>query len=151
MNIIRSDAEVIKHDAFVALEETVDQYADSAEFLEEYPIATYFKKLSRERLRLLTALAEAIRQQGDLPPAADEDKESFLLALQHLFANLAGNAVSPVVEQCLHKENDITATLKALLTLDAPDEQQSLFKEIYQSHRRARLYLRLLHRDRFSA
>ncbi|HEY7772599.1 MAG TPA: hypothetical protein VIC26_05435 [Marinagarivorans sp.] len=148
MNIIRSDAEVIMHDAFVALEETVDQYADSAEFLDESPVATYFKKLSHERLKLLSALAEVIRQQGSLPPAADEDTESFLLALQHLFASLAGNAISLVVEQCLHKENDIKARLKALLTLDGPSEQQSLFKEIYQSHRRARLYLRLLHRDR---
>ena len=144
MNIIRSDADVILHDVFVALEESVDQYADSAEFLREHEVAKIFKELSLERVALLKALAEAIRRTGNLPPAADDDKESFRLALQHVFANLSENAVAQVLEQCLQQERELKATYKQLLTIENTQSDSRLFKAIYKSHRFARLYLSLL-------
>ena len=144
MNIIRSDTDVILHDAFVALEESVDQYADSAEFLREHAVAKIFKELSAERLALLKSLAEAIRRTGNLPPAADDDKESFRLALQHVFASLSENAVVQVLEQCLQQERELKTTYKQLLTIESAQSESRLFKAIYKSHRFARLYLSLL-------
>ena len=144
MNIIRSHSDVILHDVFVALEESIDQYVDGAEFLGKSSLAEFFKELSAERLVLLEQLGEIIHNTGHLPPAADNDKESLRFALQHFFANFADNAILEVLEQCLNQEREVAATFKQLLTIESTQSDKLVFKAIYKSHRFARLYLCLL-------
>lgn len=107
MSIFRTDQQVALNELLVASQFTADHLQDSAEFLEESEVSAELQQLADLRQSLVERIEEVIRATGDLPSAADTDKETGESLLQRLRAAFAPNEIESVVQQRLQAESNL--------------------------------------------
>lgn len=111
MNILRSEQQVALQQLYRLLQESIDHYQDSAEFVDDDVTAQLFTRIASEREPLVEQLAQAIRDTDDLPAAPDADKETGAQLLHRLHAWFTADQTRDVVEQRLEAETELAQVL----------------------------------------
>lgn len=111
MGILRSEQQVALQQLYRLVQESIDHYQDSAEFVEDSNAAQLFTRIASEREPLAEQLAQAIRDTGDLPAAPDADKETGEQLLHRLRAWFTADQTRDVVEQRLQAEAELARVL----------------------------------------
>lgn len=135
MSIFRNDKQVALHDLLIAIEESADHYQDAADFLSDHQACVYFEQFAKQRLILTSRLEEAIRAEGELPAAPDPDKETGAMVFQHMLAHLSQDEAPKVIEQRLHKEEDIGELIEAAREAGVEKDHPELVKDIVENNR----------------
>ncbi len=114
MSLFRTDQQVALNELLVASQVTADHLQESAEFLDAPEVSAELAQLAGLRRSFVERIEEVIRATGDLPSAADTDRETSESLLQRLRAAFSTNEAESVIQQRLQAEQDL-----AQLTIDA--------------------------------
>ncbi len=104
MNLLRTDLQTALHDLHVALQESIDNYQDSAEFVKNRPVSELFETIAKEREPLRDEVEQAIRKADDLPAAPDSEKEAGEQLIHHLHSLFSRDQTEDVIAQRLEGE-----------------------------------------------
>lgn len=135
MSLIRNDLQLALHDLLIAIQESADHYQDAAEFLGDHQVCVYFQQFAKQRLILAARLEEAIRAEGDLPPAPDPDKETSSIVFEHLLANLSSHEAAKVIEHRISSEKDISELVQKAEDSGVGEHHSALLKDISENNR----------------
>ncbi|HDZ07960.1 DUF2383 domain-containing protein [Pseudohongiella sp.] len=111
MSILRSEQQLALQQLYRLVQESIDHYRDSAEFVEDSNTAQLFTRIASEREPLAEQLAQVIRDTGDLPAAPDADKEAGEQMLHRLRAWFTADQTRDVVKQRLQAEAELAKVL----------------------------------------
>lgn len=134
MSLIRNDRQLALHDLLIAIQESADHFQDAAEFLGEHQVSVYFKQFAKQRLILAARLEEAIRAEGDLPPAPDPDKETSSIMFEHLLANLSTREAARIIEHRLDGEQDIRELVQSAIESGLDEPHPALVKDLRENN-----------------
>ena len=135
MNIIRTDQQTALHDLLIAVEESADHYQNAAEYVADHSGSVYFQQFAKQRLILASRLQEAIRNEGELPPVPDPDKESGAMLFQRLVASLSQEETHTIIEQRLDKEQALNELLQQAQELGVGDTYPELQQDLIENNR----------------
>lgn len=107
MNILRTDLQTALNDLHVAVQESADHYRDAAEFIDDPAAAELFTTIAGERDSLEKALADAVRDTGDLPAGPDSEKEAGEQLIHRLRTLFASDQAADVIRQRLDSETQL--------------------------------------------
>ncbi|WP_347332869.1 hypothetical protein [Marinimicrobium locisalis] len=104
MNLLRTDLQTALHDLHVALQESVDNYQDAADFVEDSDVSELFDSIADERESLRSEVEQAIRQADDLPAAPDSEKEAGEQLIHRLQSLFSRDQAAEIIAQRLESE-----------------------------------------------
>lgn len=139
MNLLRTDLQTALHDLHVALQESVDNYQDAADFVEDSEVSELFDSIADERESLRSDVEQAIREADDLPAAPDSEKEAGEQLIHRLHALFSRDQAADVIAQRLESEGWMERVLaegKALKVGEPYDSLSARCRDLVDSARR---------------
>jgi hypothetical protein len=104
MSILRTSKQVAFTELLVAVEETMDDYADFAKVFEDSPVASAFEEFAQQRKPLIERLETELRLLNDLPSPPNEDKEDLGKLVHRIRAAFSRDALHPALQEMLEEE-----------------------------------------------
>lgn len=139
MNLLRTDLQTALHDLHVALQESIDNYQDAADFIEDSEVSELFDSIADEREALRSDVEQAIRQADDLPAAPDSEKEAGEQLIHRLQALFSRDQAADVIAQRLESEGwmeRVMAEGKAMKVGEPYDTLSARCQDLVDSARR---------------
>lgn len=107
MSILRTAQQVAFNDLLVAVEESIDDYADLAGALHDPAVSEAFHAFAQQRKSIVARLQAEIRRLDDLPSLPDADKEDLGRLVHRVRAALAADELPQAVQEMLEAEQHI--------------------------------------------
>lgn len=124
MSILRTPKQVAFNDLLVAVEESVDNYGDLANALDDTAVAGTFHGFMQERRSIVRRLQAEIRRLDDLPSLPDPDKEDIGKLMHRLRAALSDDEITQALQEMLDAEQHIQE-LTGICAQEEPDPSES--------------------------
>src|SRR5690606_33663912 len=107
MSLLRTEKQVAFNNLLVAVVETMDDYEDFADVIDDPQIAEKFRTFMQERKTLAAQLETVIRQLDDLPSPPDADKEDLGKLVHRIRAALFENEIPRALNELIDDEQQM--------------------------------------------
>lgn len=128
MNFFRTDDQVAFNTVLVAARETLDQYRDAEELVDQN-LGEIFRGIEKKRREFIHRLEDAVRALGDLPAVPDPDKESGEMLLHHVAALFKNDYSEDIINQRIEGEKNLANLVKEINMEGLDASHQNLLQE----------------------
>lgn len=126
MNLLRTDLQTALHDLHVAVQESIDNYQDASDFVEDRRASELFAAIAAEREPLRDEIEQAIRKADDLPAAPDSDREAGGQLLHRLQSLFSRDQTEDVIAQRLEGEAALEQVVEEGQAMDVGEPYTAL-------------------------